>query len=118
MPSPPTKTYIWRENGFLIFISSSLIHGSPSLPFPPPFCTSLYQIPVFLSKYLCFLPTNLATFPLTLAVLSPLLSFLSPSLGAHLSFSVPHISDNVIFQLLSPERQCHSTFNACSPLVL
>lgn len=45
-----------------------------------------------------------------------LLSLLSPRI-AQLSCSAPRVSDNVIFQLLSPERECHSACNACSPLV-
>lgn len=128
--SPYWGPYTCRENGFLLFFSLLLIP-----PFCPTLSTSLYNLtfsieapsPCFsLSIYPFSPPSNLTTFSLTLSLPSSLSLSFPPTCFhfflllpcACFSFSAAQGSDNVIFQLLSLEKECHSTFNACSPLVL
>ena len=92
--------YTCGENGFLLFFHPPLIPPSLFLSLPLPF--SLWTIQPFSLSLSLSLSLSFNSFTFSLCT----------SLS-----SVPCVSDNVIFQLLSPERECHCTFKACSPLV-
>lgn len=126
MPSPPTEVLIPAEKmDFCFLFSPRSPHSSILLlTFPSAFLhNSTFSLIIFLSAFTSVHlpslphPSNLTTFSLTLSLPSPLpVSF--PPTYFHFFLPLPlHIflhlftwlvSDNVIFQLLSPERECHS----------